>query len=271
MRICVIIPAAGASTRYNNDADALDALGGPRSKLDEDLGGKTVLQRSVELFNTREEVGQVIVAGPCEDQPFADFQLRHSDRLALLGASLVRGGKNHRYETVANALRSLDESCTHIAIHDAARPATDPALIDRVFDTAKNHSAVVPGTTVTDTLKRIDPQAVTDTGNSDAVASILGVGTTHSLHRVQSTIDRTNLMQIQTPQVFERELLLRAYAQEDLASTDDAGLIERLGEPVVVVEGDPLNLKLTRAQDLPLLRAIMGVQGPSQRPTHKRF
>jgi 2-C-methyl-D-erythritol 4-phosphate cytidylyltransferase len=271
MRICVIIPAAGSSTRYNATSDALDVLGSPRSKLDEDLGGKTVLQRSVELFNTREEVGQVIVAGPHDDRAFADFELRHSDRLALLGATLVRGGKDHRYQTVANALQSLDDDATHIAIHDAARPATDPALIDRVFDAAKNHSAVIPATQVSDTLKRVDPEPLEESGNADTVASILGVGTTHPMHRVQGTVDRANLMLVQTPQIFERALLLRAYAQDDLASTDDAGLVERLGEQVIVVEGDPLNLKLTRQGDLPLLRAIMGVKGPSQRPTHKRF
>ncbi|MHA7814823.1 MAG: IspD/TarI family cytidylyltransferase [Phycisphaerales bacterium] len=269
MRISVIIPAAGASTRYNQGS--ADALGSPRSKLDEDLGGKTVLQRSVELFNTRDEVQQVIVAGPHDQEAFAEFKLRHGDRLSLLGASLVRGGETHRYQTVANALAQVDESCTHVAIHDAARPATDPALIDRVFDTAKSHPAVVPGTPVSDTLKRVEPDAIEDAAGADPVASILGVGTTHTLHRVASTIDRSDLMQVQTPQVFERELLVRAYAQDDLSSTDDAGLIERLGELVVIVEGDPLNLKLTRSGDLPLLRAIMGVKGPSERPTHKRF
>lgn len=269
MRISVIIPAAGSSTRYNSGAD--DPLGTGRSKLDEDLGGKTVLQRSIELFNTREEVAQVIVAGPHDDDAFADFKLRHADRISLLGATLVQGGKDHRYETVANALRVVDASCTHIAIHDAARPATNAALIDRLFDAAKTHPAVVPGTPVSDTLKRIDPDPLDDSSEVDPVASILGVGTRHSMHRVDSTIDRTNLMQVQTPQVFERELLARAYAQDDLSSTDDAGLVERLGEPVVIVEGDPLNIKLTRAGDLPLVRAIMGVKGPSSRPTHKRF
>jgi len=269
MRISVIIPAAGSSTRYNSGAD--DPLGTGRSKLDEDLGGKTVLQRSIELFNTREEVGQVIVAGPHDADAFADFKLRHADRISLLGATLVQGGESHRYETVANALRVVDPSCTHIAIHDAARPATNAALIDRLFDAAKTHPAVVPGTPVSDTLKRVDPEAIEDDSAIDPVASILGVGTTHTMHRVDSTIDRANLMQVQTPQVFERELLERAYAQDDLSSTDDAGLVERLGEPVVIVEGDPLNIKLTRAGDLPLVRAIMGVKGPSERPTHKRF
>lgn len=142
MRISVIIPAAGSSTRYN--ANNNDPLGTTRSKLDEDLGGKTVLQRSIELFNTREEVGQVIVAGPHDDDAFADFKLRHADRISLLGAMLVQGGKTHRYETVANAIKVLDDACTHVAIHDAARPATSAALIDRIFDAAKSHPAVVP-------------------------------------------------------------------------------------------------------------------------------
>lgn len=269
MRISVIIPAAGSSSRYNANHD--DPFGSTRSKLDEDLGGKTVLQRSIELFNTREEIVQVIVAGPHDEQAFADFKLRHADRIALLGATLVQGGKDHRYETVANALQVIDDACTHIAIHDAARPATDAALIDRIFDAAKRHPAVVPGTPVSDTLKRVDPDPIEDDSSIDPVASILGVGTTHAMHRVEATIDRSHLMQVQTPQVFERELLIRAYAQDDLSSTDDAGLVERLGEPVVIVEGDPLNIKLTRSQDLPLVRAIMGVKPPSSRPTHKRF
>ncbi|MEX0876919.1 MAG: IspD/TarI family cytidylyltransferase [Phycisphaerales bacterium] len=272
MRICVIITAAGSSTRYNQGGDdPLDALGGARSKLDEDLGGKTVLQRSIELFNTREEVDSIIVAGPHDPAAFAAFTDRHGDRLSLLGARLVRGGELHRWQTVRVALSEIGDSCTHVAIHDAARPATDGGLIDRVFDAAKRHPAVVPGVPASDTLKRVDPEPIEDGGGVDQVAAILGVTDRSVMHRVEATIDRANLMQIQTPQVFERELILRAYGQDDLSSTDDAGLVERLGEPVVVVEGDALNLKLTRPGDLPLLRAIMGVQGPSRRPTHKRF
>ncbi len=271
MRICVIIPAAGSSSRYNAGSDDPGLLGAARSKLDEDLGGKAVLQRAVELFNTRDEVRQIIVAGPHDERAFAEFKNNHADRLSLLGASFVRGGATHRYETVAAALDRIDEACTHVAIHDAARPATDPALIDRVFDAARDHPAVVPGVPASDTLKRVGAEPIEDQGGADPVAAILGAGARPPMHAVEETIDRTNLMRIQTPQVFERALLLRAYAQDDLASTDDAGLIERLGERVIVVPGDPLNIKLTRPRDLSLLRAILGVSAPSQRPTHKRF
>lgn len=71
--------------------------------------------------------------------------------------------------------------------------------------------------------------------------------------------------------MFEAALLRRAYEQDDLTSTDDAGLVERLGVPVAAVAGDPTNLKITRPIDLELARAILGVSGPASRPTHLKF
>ena len=281
MRISVIIPAAGSSTRYNQashqtgpnqtDPDPLAALGTTRSKLDEDLGGKAVLQRTIELFNTRDDVDQIIVAAPHDERAFAEFKAQHGDRLALLGATLTQGGKAHRWESVQAALKLIEDQATHIAIHDAARPATKPELIDRIFEAAKSHPAVIPGTPISDTLKRVDSEPIEDAGGVDQVAAILGTQSSSPMYRVSGTIDRSNAMAIQTPQIFERDLLIRAYAQDDLSSTDDAGLIERLGEPVIVVAGDPTNIKLTHANELPLLRAIMGLKKTAPRPTHKRF
>ncbi|MBL4699528.1 MAG: 2-C-methyl-D-erythritol 4-phosphate cytidylyltransferase [Phycisphaerales bacterium] len=271
MRISVIIPAAGSSTRYNQaSTDPLPILG-PRSKLDEDLGGKCVLQRTVELFNTRDDVYQIIVAGPYDADAFQSFQDQHADRLSLLGAKIVQGGRDHRWQSVQAAIEFVDDECTHIAIHDAARPATKPELIDRVFDAAKSYSAVIPGTTISDTLKRVDSDPIEDACDVDQIAAILGAESKSPVHKVVGAIDRANAMAIQTPQIFERDLLVRAYAQDDLSSTDDAGLIERLGEQVIVVAGDPTNMKLTHANELPLLRAIMGVKKTASRPTHKRF
>ena len=271
MRITVIIPAAGSSTRYNQaNTDPLAILG-PRSKLDEDLGGKCVLQRTVELFNTRDDVFQLIVAGPHDADAFQSFKDQHADRLSLLGAKIVQGGKDHRWQSVQAAIEAIDDQCTHIAIHDAARPATKPELIDLVFDTAKSFPAVIPGTPVSDTLKRIDPDPIEDAGSVDQVAAILGAESEVPMHKVAGAIDRAHAMAIQTPQIYERDLLVRAYAQDDLSSTDDAGLIERLGEQVVVVAGDPTNMKLTHANELPLLRAIMGMKKTASRPNNKRF
>lgn len=271
-RIAVIIPAAGAGRRY---AEGADAAGIGRSKLDEDLGGRPVLQRTVELFSAQggndEFVLTIIVAGPHEAAAYADFRDRHADKLGMLGARLCRGGVTHRYQTVAAALAEVPDDATHIAVHDAARPCTPSDLIARVFDAAMKHDAVVPGVEVSDTLKRAG-DAAGEAEDEDPLAAILGAAPKKARPRlVRETIDRRDLFSIQTPQVFKASLLRRAYAQKDLSSTDDAGLVERLGEPVVIVPGDTRNLKITRTSDLPLARAIMGLRPPSTRESHKRF
>lgn len=266
MKVALILPAAGSSTRYNS-ADAL--LGSSRSKLDEDLGGRPVLQRTVELFHTRPEIDTIIVAGPHDREQFADFALRHQDKLTLLGAKLIQGGASERYETVQAAIEHVPEHCTHIAVHDAARPGTPADLIDRVLDAASRHSAVIPAIPVGDTIKRVHDDPIDDPG-ADPLAGILGAGS-EPIHAVDQTLERKGLMQVQTPQIFERELLLRAYAQDDLSSTDDSGLVERLNERVVVVRGDERNLKITRPGDTEVLRAVLGYAKPAQRSTHKKF
>jgi 2-C-methyl-D-erythritol 4-phosphate cytidylyltransferase len=271
MNIAIIIPAAGASRRYIESAKA----GGvelDRQKIDEDLGGRPLLHRTVELFNKLDEVGAIIVAGPADDAAYEQFKLRHADKLGILGVVLCQGGVTHRYETVANALKLVPSEATHVAVHDAARPCTPPDLIERVFDAARaGHKAVIPGVDVPDTLKRVGAEELASK-EADPLAAILGAAAPKAGARlVEKTVDRTLLVGVQTPQVFERKLLERAYGQKDLSSTDDAQLVERLGEPVVVVEGDPRNIKVTRARDIQLVRTIMGYKGPGEKPAHLRF
>lgn len=262
MKLAVIIPAAGASSRYG-------AAGGLRPKIDEDLGGRPVLQRTVELFIQRDETASVIVAGPAN--AWDDFILRHGDKLGLLGVKVCKGGESHRYETVRNALALVPPDCTHVAVHDAARPCTTPELIDRVLAAAEKHPAVIPAYDVPDTLKRVTAPA--EDNDIDPLDAILGGAgkANRAVRTVTATVPRESLTLVQTPQVFELSLLKRAYAQTDLASTDDASLVERLGEPVVVVEGDPRNIKITRPVDLTMARLILQVKPPAEREAHKRF
>jgi len=265
MNVCVILPAAGASKRFREGSIASG------SKLDEDLGGRPLLQRTVELFDKRPEVGSIVVAGPHDEAAFAEFELRHADRLTILGAILCRGGATHRYETVAAALGHVPDNATHVAVHDAARPCTPADLIDRVFAAAASHDAVLPAIDVPDTIKRVtEPRDVG--AEPDPLGAILTESPAPRTSRfVEQTLERRNLVAVQTPQVFTTTLLRRAYAQADLTSTDDAQLVERLGEPVLIVEGDSSNLKVTRPSDIHLARAIGGFPAPRDRPTHKKF
>lgn len=270
MKAAVIIPAAGASTRY----------GGVRPKIDEDLGGRPVLQRTVELFTNRDDVGVVVVAGPAADEAWAEFMLRHGDRLGLMGVAVCRGGRTHRYESVGAALaflragpqRQAYEACTHIAVHDAARPAAPSEMIERVMAAAEHHPAVIPGVDLPDTIKRVSATPIEDK-RVDPLDAILGeFGKPKAGYRaVEATLPREHIVLVQTPQVFEKGLFERMYAQADLSSTDDAQLAERLGERVVVVEGDARNVKITRQGDLPLVRNILSLKPPAERETHKKF
>src|SRR5690606_3000608 len=231
-----------------------------------------VLQRTVELFHKRDDVAQIIVAGPHEPAAWEAFRLRHADKLAILGVTLCRGGKTHRYETVKAALAEVRDDATHIAVHDAARPATPPEVIERVFAAAAKFDAVIPAVEVADTLKRVSEQAEA-AAEADLADAILGTSPDAGpkARQVEESIDRTRLVAAQTPQIFATALLRRAYEQADLTSTDDAGLVERLGEPVRVVEGDPRNIKITRPADVRLARSLLGVSGTHGRPVHKRF
>ncbi|MFZ4575859.1 MAG: IspD/TarI family cytidylyltransferase [Phycisphaerales bacterium] len=269
MRVCCIIAAAGASSRYS-------VGGGLRNKLDEDLGGKPVLQRTVEIFakfeSSEATIPSIVVAGPYPDDAFQEFRERHGDRLGLLGARLCRGGEAHRWQTVAAALALVPEDCTHVAVHDAARPCLTLDLLNRLFDAAAKFPAVIPAIPLSDTIKRVE-ETGEKFGGDDVAAAILGIteSAKHPLRVVTQTPDRAGLMLIQTPQVFEVGLLRRAYAQADLTSTDDATLVERLGERVVVVDGEARNIKITRPADIDLARAILGARPPEGRATHKKF
>jgi 2-C-methyl-D-erythritol 4-phosphate cytidylyltransferase len=247
MRVGVIIAAAGKSTRF-----------GAGDKLSQDLGGRPVLLRTVEAFTRRDEVVAIVVAAPPDD--IEGFRARFGPALGFNGAKIVEGGRAERWESIARAISALPDDITHIAVHDGARPCIGTELLSRVFAAAEVAPAVIPGIPVRDTLKRVADDQVTaaaDDAIADLILGDLGKSST-SGRRVLETVPRTGLCQIQTPQVFEAALLRRAYATVDLAgTTDDASVVERLGETVLVVEGDARNIKITSQDDLQVVRALM--------------
>lgn len=223
----VILPAAGRSTRFR-DANY--------KKPFAPLGGRAVWLHSAERFLNRKDVKQVIVVIDPEDHE--DFSRRFGANIAIMGVEVCAGGAE-RADSVQNALAKVRDEIPFVAIHDAARPCVADKWIDAVFAAAEKSGAAILALPITATLKRADGKA------PPAIAE---------------TVDRTRLWEAQTPQVFRRDLLNRAYAARAGAnSTDDALLVEKLGVPVTLVEGSAMNLKITTKDDLRLAEQILKV------------
>jgi 2-C-methyl-D-erythritol 4-phosphate cytidylyltransferase len=256
MQISVIIPAAGSGQRF------AASTGDQVSKVEASLGGRPVFLRSVELFGGRKDVGQILLAVPPDE--LEPFKFKYGDRLGFAGVKVVPGGRRERWESVLEALKAVDEQATHIAVHDAVRPLASQALLDRLFEAVKTCRAVVPGLPVVGTLKRVaTPSADEKRGDEDdPMDAILGdagkIDIPTSL--VTQTVDRADLVEVQTPQVFEARMLRSAYAALAVGRgadrpTDDASVVEAAGHTVHIVEGEAANLKITRGDDLKMAEA----------------
>jgi 2-C-methyl-D-erythritol 4-phosphate cytidylyltransferase len=221
----VVIVAAGSGTR---------ASAGELKQF-RWVAGKPMLLHSLLTFQQRSDVGMVVCVLPREyagDPPPWLFQCD-------LERMLVSVGGPERGDSVANGLEDLPESLPIIAIHDAARPLVPPDVVGRVIEQARSGTGAVPALPVTDTLKSV---------TSD--------------RRVTTTVDRAGLWRAQTPQAFPREMIVRAYIEARaaaLSATDDAALCERLGLPVVIVEGSERALKITDEGDFARAEALAGL------------
>lgn len=252
LAVWAIVPAAGRSARF-----------GDRDKLAQDVGGRPLLVRTVETLSRREEItGIVVSAPPVDTAEGTEFRDRFAATLAFHGVTIVDGGRDHRWESVRNALAAVPAEATHVAVHDAARPAVDAATLDRVFAALRHRDAVIPAIPIDATLKRGgEPESLRESGGADLLAdAILGDAGRADVgaRPITETVDRAGLWAAQTPQVFAADLLRRAFAEADpRGATDDADLVQRLGETVWMVEGASTNVKVTIASDLDLVRAIL--------------
>jgi 2-C-methyl-D-erythritol 4-phosphate cytidylyltransferase len=266
IQAAVILPAAGAGQRFAAGASA------SASKIEFELHGKPVFMRSIEAFHGRPDVCAILLA--IAPDRLEEFRFRWEDQLGFMGIKLIAGGKAERWETVRRALEHVPGDATHVAVHDAARPCVSQRFIDRVFEAAQQFDAVIPGVAVPDTLKRVSAESVSPPAD-DPLDAILG-GASSSVSdakRVIETVPRKQLVGVQTPQVFKAELLARAYANlpADASSiTDDAGLIEAMGHEVIVVPGEPSNLKLTRPEDVELLTALLASRETNEKQAAAR-
>jgi 2-C-methyl-D-erythritol 4-phosphate cytidylyltransferase/2-C-methyl-D-erythritol 2,4-cyclodiphosphate synthase len=219
-----IVVAAGASRRMGID------------KLAVEIGGRALLSWTVEAIARAPIVERVVVVVPAERLD----EMR--TRLSPTATAVVAGGAR-RQESVAAGLAALerldrdtgmpDRAGRIVLVHDGARPLVSVALVEAVVEAARRHGAAIPGLPVSDTIKRIDGSLVT------------------------GTIDRAELVAVQTPQAVRRDMLLDAFSRYPPAGpetwTDEAALLEACEIAVHVVPGEPENLKVTVPADLAVI------------------
>ena len=220
--LSAIIVAGGSSQRMG--FDKLMAL----------LSGKPVLVHTIDAFERTDSVREIILVGREERVRELEELVRQSDFQKV--RRVVTGGK-HRQDSVRAGLEILEASADYVAVHDAARPLVTPEQIERVLAVAREHGAAALAEPVTDTLKRADENRF-----------------------VTGSVARESLYAMQTPQIFARELLERAYAgvaTNNLSVTDEVSAVEHLGAKVVLVPNDEWNVKITYPRDLFLAQAAL--------------
>ena len=233
IKVAAIICAAGASSRF----------GGTRKKPFVDVDGRAAFLRSVELFADHDDVKQVILSISPDDEELV--RVKYGANLAFHGVKICLGGKE-RFETVENALKLVRDDIDIVAVHDAVRCCLTKEWLDAVIKTAVKTEAAVLAAPVVATLKKVENGII--------------VG----------TVDRTNLYEAQTPQVFGSALLRKAYANlpnlDKSTISDDSQLVEALGHKVAIVETDQSNIKITHKNDVAIAEAIIKSR-PKPKPT----
>jgi 2-C-methyl-D-erythritol 4-phosphate cytidylyltransferase len=220
--LSAILVAAGSSHRMG--FDKLFAL----------LGDKPVVAHTLQAFEGAECVDEIILVG--RDDRLAELQelVRQADFKKV--RHVVSGGL-HRQDSVRAGMDLLASDTSYVAVHDAARPFVTAEKIGRVFAECQIHGAAALAEPITDTLKRADRE-----------------------YFVCGGVDRAGVYAMQTPQIFSRDLLVRAYAAvaaKQLSITDEVSAVEQLGGKVRLVPNDEFNPKITYLRDLLLAESLL--------------
>lgn len=222
--VAAIICAAGPGTRF----------GGKRKKQFVDVAGRAVFLRSVELFSNRDDVKQILLGISADDEELVD--VKWGPNLKFFGVKSFIGG-DRRFDTVSKGIELINDDIDLIAVHDACRCCVTDKIIDSTIAAAAETGAAIPACPVTATIKQASEKTIV------------------------KTVDRCDLYEAQTPQIFDAELLKKAYENlknvDQTKISDDAQLVEALGEKVAIVETDSSNIKITCKSDITIAEAIL--------------
>jgi len=222
--LTAIIVAAGSSQRMG--FDKLFAL----------LHGRPVLSHSIAAFENCAAVRDIILVGRAER--LGEYErLVAAENFGKVGAIIPGGAR--RQDSVLRGLERLGAETDFVAVHDAARPLVRPALIEEILRAAQLHGGAASGAAVCDTLKRVDREQI-----------------------VKGGVDRTNLVAVETPQIFRRDLLQKGYAAvfaAGLEVTDEISALDQIEGTVMIVPNEEPNLKITFPADLARAEMLLRV------------
>lgn len=233
-KVAVVIVAAGSGKRMD--------LGG-KNKVYLDLGGKTVLARSIAAFESHLMVGEIVVVVREDEIDYCKEYVLNRESFQKV-KSVVPGG-TERSNSVMAGLMQISTSFEYVLIHDGARPFVSEETISKVIEGVFLHGAAITGVPVTDTIKRMNRKFV------------------------KETLLRKELYRVQTPQAFrlqEIQSLLGKSIEKGESETDEAVLIERQGKKVFIVDGKYDNIKITTYEDFVLAEAILKIRKEQETP-----
>ena len=213
----VVIVCAGRGKRLGNRID----------KPLLELKGKPLFFRTYEIFKNTKKIKQIVIV--LRKEHFGQAKKIIKDKKVIF----CEGGRE-RKDSVLNGILALDKSINYVLIHDGARPFTPKNVILNIIKELKSYPAVICGIKSKDTLKL---------ANKDFVVK---------------TLDRNIIFLIQTPQGFRKDIIVKAYSNLNGKKVfDDAGAVESIGEKVKIVDGSPVNIKITYPEDISLAKAII--------------
>ncbi len=228
MKVAAIVAAAGKGERLKSKVHKPFVA----------LGKDPILLHALRVLDNSNLVGEIIVVAHQADLPKARLLLKKAKLKKF--KELVAGGKR-RMDSVKNGLSAVSEDVDYVIIHDGCRPFIDNKMISSALGAAEIFGAAITGMPVKPTIKEVEK------GNF-----------------VAATLKRETLVDVQTPQAFRKDLLLRAYDKalsegaETAEATDDSALVERMGIKVKVVDGSYRNIKITTQEDLRYAKMLMG-------------
>ena len=223
VKTTAIIVAGGVGNRMNSDI--------PKQFIE--VLGKPIIAYTINSLSKCHEIDNIIIV------TLSDYLVFCKDVVEEFGfkkvSKIVRGGKT-RQESVLNGLKELDDDVDIVVIHDGARPMIDEETISSCIESACEFGCAAVGVKTKDTLKLV---------NCDGF--------------IEGTADRENLWQVQTPQVFRKDIIVSVHASaDDKTATDDCMLAENAGYKVKMVEGKYENIKITTPQDIYIMKGLLG-------------